>query len=175
MAVTASTPTNLVIGAGDVYIDNSDGGASQDDNVFRIDRSYTVPELNGVKGHLVGTDYIQSSEAILETVAPEIVAAILAKTWPGSSSADVGGTVTIDEDDTRRLPTTDYHDYELRVPGLTKVFKFQVDNGINLGSIEFAAKNAGNMGPKLEIHGRWDPAALTASPHRIVIAPLASS
>jgi hypothetical protein len=173
--VTSSTPTNLVVGAGDVYVDSSDGGASQDDNVFRIDRKYFTPELNGVKGALIGCDYIQSSEALLETTAPEIAAVLLAKTWPGSQSATVGGTTTIDEDDGRRLSTADYHDWELRVPGLTKIFEFQLDNAINLGSIEMAGKNAGNMAPKLELHGRWDPAALTVSPHRIVIAPLVSS
>lgn len=175
MAVTASTPANLVIGAGDGYVDSAVVGATEDDNVFRINREYFVPPLNGVKGELMGTHFIKSSNGILEMTVPEISAAIMAKTWPGSATSSVGGTDTIDEDDSRRIPTSAYHDWELRVPGLTKTFKFQADNAINQGAIEMSAGDAANMKPRLELHSAWDPSDLTASPHRIVIAPLASS
>jgi hypothetical protein len=174
MGVTESTPANLVIGAGSVLRDSTDAGATKDANVFRVNRTYFTPELNGVKGQLLGTTYIQKSEGILEVSVPEISAEILATTWPGSVAAEQGGETTIDEDDTRRLPTEAYHDWELQVPGLTKVFGFQCDNALNLGSIEASAGDASEMAPKLELHSFWDPADLTKSPHRIVISPLGS-
>lgn len=176
MAVTASTPANIVIGAGDVYVDGSVVGATQDDNVFRIDREYAVPDLNGTKGALVNTDFIVKSEALMETTIPEISESIMAVMWPGSTSTDGdGGSVIIDETGSSRIPASDYHDWELRIPGLTMNFSFQLDNAINLGKIEMSAANKANMKPRLELHSRWDPDDLTVSPHRIVISPLVSS
>ena len=78
--VTTDTPTNLVVGAGEVYRNQASLGASSGDNVFRIEREIFTPELNGVKGKLLGTDYIKRSEGILETGFPEISAAVLSST-----------------------------------------------------------------------------------------------
>ena len=74
MPVTADTPTNLVIGAGDVMRNHAWVGASIDNNVFRIERDIFTPDLNGLKGNLIGTDYIQRSEGVLEVSIPEISA-----------------------------------------------------------------------------------------------------
>jgi hypothetical protein len=175
LAVTSSTPANLVIGAGDVYVDDAVLGASQDDNTYTIQQEFYVPDLNGVLGELVDTRYKTKETAVLKTKIPEISAAILAKMWPGSSSSTVGEVTTIDAGDTRRIPSTDYHDWELRVPGLNKTFGFLADNALNVGAIELAGKNAGNMAPQLELHSAWDPADLTTSPHRITITVPVSS
>lgn len=169
MAVTASTPANLVIGAGDVYADGSVVGASVNDNVYRIDQTYFVPTLNGVPGELRGTHYKVHETAILETAIPEISAAILALAWPGSQSAG-SGTVTIDTDGTRRIPTADYHDWELRVPGLDgKQFSFFADGALNQAALAMTAADQGVLAPRLELHSTWDAADITTSPHRIVV------
>jgi hypothetical protein len=61
------------------------------------------------------------------------------------------------------------------LPGLEgRSVSFFIDNGLNMGAIEFTAQNAGMLSPRLELHSAWDAADLTASPHRIVITVPAS-
>lgn len=177
MGVTAQTPANLVIGAGDVLVDGTDQGVTADDNTYRVEQEIFTPDnLNGVPGSLVDTHYKTREAAILEVTWPEVSAATLALMWPGSQSATVGEDTTIDSDGTdRRIPSAGYHDYELRVPGLNdKQFSFFADNGLNQAPIELNAQNAGMVSPRLEIHSNWSAADLTASPHRIVITVPAS-
>lgn len=172
MGVTASTPANLVVGAGDVQVDGADVGATADDNVFRIEQTIFEPDnLNGVPGMLLGTQYKTREVAILECSMPEVSAATLALLWPGSAAT--GGT--IDWDGTRRIPTAAFHDYELIVPGLDGAsFSFLADNALNQGNIEMSGQDAGLMNPRGEFHSKWDASALTASPHRIIVTPAAS-
>lgn len=177
MGATAQTPANLVIGAGDVLADTADFGVTADDNTYRVEQEIFTPDnLNGVPGALVGTHYKTREEAILEVTVPEVSATSLALMWPGSQVATVGEDTTIDSDGTaRRIPSTDYHDYELRVPGLDgKQFSFFADSALNQAAIELSGQNAGMMAPRLELHSNWDAADLTASPHRIVITIPAS-
>lgn len=175
MTVTADTPTNLVVGAGDVLRGHANLGASIDNNVFRIDREIFTPDLNGLKGALIGTDYITRSEGVLETTIPEVSASVMAAGWPGSTFTPTAGMTIIDEDDTRRIPTSDYADWELQVGRLGGgEFQFEVDNGINRGSLEFELSDDGLVAPRYEIHSAWDPADLTTSPHRIRILDVAS-
>jgi hypothetical protein len=123
----------------------------------------------------MGTDFVQNEEGILETSLPEISATTLASLWPGSASAEDGGVTTIDFDGTTRLADADYADWELQVPGYANLFGFYVNNGINLGSLEFSAADNATAKPRMELHSRWDPAALTTSPHGFTIGPLASA
>lgn len=177
MGLTAQTPANLVIGAGDVLVDTTDQGVTADDNTYRVEQEIFTPDnLNGAPGELVDTHYKIREQAILEVTWPEIAAETLELIWPGSTAATVGEVTTIDSDGTeRRLPSEAYHDYELRVPGLNdKQFSFFADNGINRGTIELNGQNAGMMSPRLEIHSAWDAADITASPHRIQITVPAS-
>jgi hypothetical protein len=174
--ITADTPTNLVVGAGDVLRNHSNMGASVDANVFRIEREIFTPDLNGTKGALVGTDYITKSEGVLETSVPEVSPGGIGAAWPGSQTdSSTPGMTIIDEDDTRRIPTSDYADWELQVPRLGGgEFQFEVDNAINTAALELSNQDAGLAAPRYELHSRWDPADLTASPHRIRILDVAS-
>lgn len=175
MGATASTPANLVIGAGDVSVDAQDVGVTSGDNVFRINETIFEPELNGTPGMLVGTQYKVSGEGVLATTLPEVGATALALVWAGSRSVPTGDETVIDWDATRRIPSDAFHDYVLTVPGLDgKEFAFEVDNGLNQSTAEFSGQNAGMMAPAMEIHSKWDPAALTASPYRIRITVPAS-
>jgi hypothetical protein len=176
MAVSASTPSNLVVGAGDVYIDASAGGATTDSNTYRVEQEWFVPQLNGVKGALVGTDYKIREEAFLEFTLAEHTATTYGITIPGSNSATVGDVTTIDTDDSRRIATADYHDYELRVPGLNGAqYSFFADDAIQTGNAEFEAQDDGLMAPRITVRASWDPADLTASPFRIAITAATSS
>lgn len=189
MAATASTPANLIIGAGNAYKDLADVGVTADDNVFRIEENRFEPDnLNGLPGMLVGTMYITDSEGILDVGMPEISEERLADVWPGSrSDTDVDGVVTIDRDgNARRVPLTAYADWKLRVKGLTRLYNFEVDDAINLGNAEFTFADAGMALPRLELHSRWsvppapgsgeDPEDVVyPSPHRITYSLLAAS
>jgi hypothetical protein len=168
MGITASTPSNLVVGAGNLLKADVDLGASEDANLFKIARTYFTPDLNGVPGGLVGTDYVQSEEGTLESSLPELSAVTLGSLWPGSA-------LTGDEirfDGAVRVAEEDYADWELVVPGLTNEFGFFVENAINLGSISASADDKATMKPRLELHSRWDPADLTVSPHGFRITAL---
>ena len=175
MPVTSDTPTNLVVGAGEVYRDQVSLGASVEDNVYRIEREIFTPDLNGIKGMLIGTDYITRSEGVLETTFPEVSATVLSSGLPGSSSATVTTVTTIDEDDTRRIPTSDYHDWELQVERLGGgEFQFEVDNAIQSGNYEGTLTDDGLFAPRYTLRSRWDPADLTSSPHRIRVMTVVS-
>ena len=116
--ITADTPTNLIVGAGDVLRDHANIGATAEDNVFRIEREIFTPDLNGTKGALLGTDYVTRSEGVLELGIPEFNDVLLQSGWPGSEITDSGAMSIVDESDVRRIPTSDYHDWELQVPRL---------------------------------------------------------
>lgn len=174
MPATTDTATNIVAGAGEVYKNQDPLGASMDANVFRIEREIIVPELNGLKGSLLGTHYVRRSEGILETSVPEVSSSSLAASWPGSTAAG-SGTVTIDEDNTRRIATSAYADYELQVERLGGgEFQFEVDNALHTGNFEAELADDGFLRTRLELHSTWDPADLTNSPHRIKILDDAS-
>lgn len=168
MPVTADTPTNIVVGAGEVYRNQLSLGASKDNNVFRIEREIYTPDLNGLKGKLVGTDYIRRSEGFIETTIPEVSATILSAGWPGSASATSGEATTIDEDNTRRIPLSDYADWEIQIERLGGgEFQFECDNAIQVGNYESDLSDDGEFAPRFTLASRWDPADLTNSPHRI--------
>lgn len=180
MAVTSSTPANLVMGAGDVFLDGSDVGATMDGNTYTINQEWTVPELNGVPGELMHTRYKLREQASLGVTIPELTSAKLLAVWPGASSATAGAITTIDSDNTRRVPTGDYHDWQLQVDGLASgsqwtQFNFYADNAINDGGLEMEASDDGTLAYRAELMSTWDASDLSASPHRIKITTGVSS
>jgi hypothetical protein len=176
MAVTSSTPGNLVIGAGDVFRDGSVVGASMDSNTYTIEQEWADIDLNGVPGKLKGTDYKLSETARMETTIPEVSSDIMSAMWPGSQSGTVGTVTTLDTDGTRRIASTDYSDWILQVNGLDgKQFNFYVDDALNVDSIVFEATDDGALAPRLNLESRWDASDMTASPHRITIITGVSS
>ena len=72
MAVTSSTASNLVVGAGDVFLDGSDLGATMDSNTFSVETEWYVPDLNGVPGELQGTRYKSSENVTLGVTVVEL-------------------------------------------------------------------------------------------------------
>lgn len=174
MAVTAATPANIVVGAGDITVDGGAGGATTGNNVYRIEQEWFQPQLNGVKGALVGTDYLIREDGFMEFGLAEINATTVGIMLPAFTSSG-GDPLTLDSDDTRRIPTSAYHDYVLTVPGLdSKSFAFQLDDALQTGNAEFEAADDGMLAPRITVRGSWDPADLTVSPHRIIITGLGS-
>lgn len=168
MGVTADTPVNIVVGAGDVYLDGDLIGATMENNVFRVVREYFVPNLNGVPGPLVGTDYITNETAEMECTIPELSADILEILLPNSNAADSGGDKIISSTGVRRISTDSYHDVELRVPGLDNLeFRFRLHNAMVTGNVEFTAADDGVLAPRMTWQARW-PAGTTDSPWEIL-------
>jgi hypothetical protein len=175
MGITADTPTNLVVGAGEALVNHANVGATTENNAFRVEREIFTPELNGAKGALVGTDYVTSSEGVLEMSIPEFNATMLLAGWPGAQSTPTAGMTIIDEDETRRIPTAAYNDWEVQIERLNGgEFQFEVDDAINVGNLEAEFADDGLAAPRFELHSRWNPANLTVSPHRIRILDVAS-
>ena len=171
MAISAQTPANLVVGAGDVRVDNVDVGATADDNEFTVNQEIFEPDnLNGQPGMLVGTQYKRREEAVLACTMPEISAAVLALLWTGSESTVDGEETTVDWDATRRLPSSAFKDYALRIPGLDdRLFQFLADNAINQGNITYAGADDNIMLPRGEFHSKWSASPGARSPHRIIV------
>lgn len=68
----------------------------------------------------------------------------------------------------RRLPSSAYHKWELRVPGLNgREVRFAILKGIMTENAEYEAADDGALAPRLTIQARWDPAAITTSPWNI--------
>ena len=68
----------------------------------------------------------------------------------------------------RRLPSTAYHDWELRVAGLDgREARFSLNDAIMTDNAEFEAADDGTLAPRLTLQARWDPAAPTVSPWSI--------
>ena len=170
MAVSASTASNLVVGAGDVFLDGADIGATMDNSAYSIETDWYVPDLNGVPGELQGTRYKSAETVRLGVTVVELTGTKLIAALPGWDTVTAGTITTIDTDDTRRIPTADYHDWILQVDGLDgKQFNFYADNAVNDGGLEFEASDDGTMGYRAELMSTWDGADLTASPFRIKI------
>jgi hypothetical protein len=82
----------------------------------------------------------------------------LEQTSSGASTiASTSGT-------SRRLPSTAYHEWELRVPGLDgREIRFVLRNAIMTDNAEFEAADDGELAPRLKLQARWDPANITQS------------
>lgn len=176
MAVSSSTASNIVVGAGDVFLDGSDLGGTMDNNAYAIETEWYVPDLNGVPGELMGTRYKSSENVRLSVTVVEVTGDKLVAALPGWETGTAGAITTIDTDDTRRVPSASYHDWLLQVDGLDgKQFNFYADNGVNDGGLELEASDDGTMGYRAEVMSTWDGADLTASPFRIAIITGVSS
>lgn len=166
------------IGAGSIWLDGVKLGATMGDNVCRIIRNQAAPILNGVGGMLAGTDYRTQRDVMeLEFTLTELGATELA-----IITGDA--TVTTDNDDTvigeapdRRLPTTAYRPWDLRVPGLDGAeIRFEIHKGIPTNNPEFTAADSENpIGPRLTIQSRIDPANIEASAWAIRLVPSSGS
>ena len=169
MGVTADTPANIVIGAGDVYVDGAIVGATMENNVFRVVREMFQPDLNGVPGPLEGTDYIQSETVELEVTIPELSADVLELLIPNSDVQTSGGDKIIKSSGVRRIASDAYHDWELRVPGLDNVeFRFRANRALVTGNVEFEAADDGALAPRVTVQGRWEAGNTTSSPWEIL-------
>ena len=96
MAITANTPTRMLLDAGDAYINGTDIGATKPTgNSFAVEQEIYFPELAGAKGGLSGTGKIIKESATLTLTIPEITLANLITAIPTlASSSDATSEYT---------------------------------------------------------------------------------
>lgn len=174
--ITADTPVSLVVGAGVLLRDHAYVGPSIDNNLFAVERTMFVPELNGIMADLKGTDYINRSVGRIESTIPQVNTTILAAGIPGADvDTSTPGMAIIEEATSRRIPDASYADWELDIDRLNGgQFQFEVDNAINTGNFEGELQDDGLFAPRYVLAGRIDAADPTASPWRIRILDVAS-
>ncbi len=174
--ITADTPVNLVVGAGVMFRDHAYVGATIDNNMFALERTYFVPELNGITWDLKGTAYINRSVPRIEATVPEIGANVISSAIPSASvTGPTAGMTVITETGVRRIIDADYHNYELQVerPNGGQV-QFEVDNAINTGSFEGELQDDGLFAPRWVLTGNGTAASPTTPPWRIRLLDTAS-
>jgi hypothetical protein len=174
--ITADTPVSLVVGAGVLLRDHAFIGPTTEDNLFAVERTMFVPQLNGIMGDLKGTDYIQRSVGRIEASIPQVNSAIAAAGIPGSTvTGPTAGMTTIGEATARRLADAAYADWELDIDRPNGgQFQFEVKDAINTGNFEGNLADAGLFAPRFVLAGRFDAADLSASPWLIRILDTAS-
>lgn len=95
--------------------------------------------------------------------------ATIEQTSLGSTSITSGAGLA------RRIPSSAYHDWELRVPGLDgREVRFSLTDALMTEQPEYEASDDAEspLAPRLTLQARWDPAASTVSPWRAdIIGP----
>lgn len=173
--ITADTPISLVVGAGVLLRNHAYVGPTTEDNLFAVERTMFVPQLNGIMGDLKGTDYIQRSVGRIEVSIPQVNATVAEAGIPGATVTPSAGQTLIEEATSRRLADSAYADWELDIDRPNGgQFQFEVKDAINTGNFEGNLADAGLFAPRFVLAGRFDPADLTASPWAIRILDVAS-
>ncbi len=90
MAVTTTTVSRLVFGAGDVSVGGTDLGATDEGTVWRIEQEVYEPHFNGVYGPLRGSLHRTRLVAYLEVTVQEFSTGLLAIAIPGLTSTPAG-------------------------------------------------------------------------------------
>ena len=91
MAVSTTTVSRLVFGAGDVSVGGIDLGATDEGVVFRIEQEVYEPHFNGVYGPMKGSLHRTRLVAYLEVTVQEFKTDTLAIAIPGLTSTQLGG------------------------------------------------------------------------------------
>lgn len=167
------------MGAGDIYVDSVFFGSTRENNVFRVVQEMAAPYVNGAGGILAQTDYHNRFPAAeLEVTLLELDDSALAYAIPGAAATTVGEDSVISPPTARRLASTDYHSWELRVPGLnSRLIKFTIPIGIASSNPEFVAQDDGEqpLGPRLTIMSRIDPDSIETAQWTITRTPASYS
>ena len=164
--MTAVNVEEHYIGAGYIWRSGVKIGATVGDNICRIIKNQAAPVLNGVGGKLAGTDYrVERDIMELEFSITELDATSLADISGGATVTASGDDTIIGEAADRRIPSSAYLPWDLRVPGIDGAeVRFEIHKGIVTSNPEFTASDSENpIAPRLTVQSRIDPANIEAS------------
>jgi len=91
MAVSSTTVSRLVFGAGTVTVGGTDLGATDGGTVFRIEQEVYEPHFDGIYGPMKGSLHRTRLVAYLETTVQEFKTDTLAIAIPGLTSTPAAG------------------------------------------------------------------------------------
>ena len=174
--ITSDTPISLAIGAGVFLKDHAFVGPTTDANLFALERELFTPQLNGITGDLMSTDYIVRSVPRIEATVPQVNANIIDSHIPGVDvNTSTPGMTILSDSGERRIDDADYHNYELDLERPNGgQFQFEVDHAINTGSFEGELQDDGLFAPRLVVTGRRLASAPDTSDWRIRLLDVAS-
>lgn len=95
MAISASTPLNMLFGAGNITVGAVPVGATKEGTVFRVEQEIYWPDLNCAKGPVKGTGYKIREVAYLQVTLVEITMENVALAIPCATVASSDSASTI--------------------------------------------------------------------------------
>lgn len=95
MAISSNTPTQMLLDAGDLYINGVDVGATVGQGSFSVEQEIYFPELNGAIAGIAGTGKVVKETATLQVTIAELTVAKLLTVLPTlASSSDATSEYT---------------------------------------------------------------------------------
>ena len=91
MGISATTPINLLFGAGDLTVGGIDVGATKEGTVFRVEQEVYWPDLNCAKGPVTGTGYKIREVAYLQVNLVEMTMENVALAIPCAAASSTVG------------------------------------------------------------------------------------
>jgi len=168
MAVTATTPTRILLGAGDITIGVTPVGATMENTVFRVEKTEYFPKFNGVLGDVDQTGFITRLVPILEATMAEVHGWLLALGLPGiTMTSDVSSEVLSDyvpgckpagQDITWTGQDCDGHDVTINIY-----------NTIVTSNLELEFSDDNIVAYRYTFQGLYDPANPTVAPFTMVV------
>ncbi len=95
MGISASTPLNLLFGAGDLEVGGVNVGATKEGTVFRVEQEVYWPDLNCAKGPVKGTGYKIREVAFMQVTLVEMTMENVALAIPCAAAPSTGMASTI--------------------------------------------------------------------------------
>jgi hypothetical protein len=115
MALDGNSAGNIVFGAGDVFIDGVNVGATMDGNVLRWEINSTHPKFHGSRGGIVGMGWIDRFVIHLKVVFAELTIDNFINAFPGITSGSGAHTEYLNDWTPGCPNSSDYKDLVLFV------------------------------------------------------------
>ena len=116
MAITANTPINIVVGAGDLTYGGADLGATEGGARLRVEREYYTPDLDGARAEVMGTERLIRETATLEVTLAELTMLSLDYALPGADLVSDASSEILTAAIRACIPQSDHGDVVLTVP-----------------------------------------------------------
>ena len=168
MAVTATTPGRIYLGAGDLTVGAAPIGATLENIIFRLEIEQYFPDFNGVLGDVENTGFITRLVPHLVVTFGELIGANLLWAIPGATlTSDVSSEVISDFIPGCKGLGNDVIWTGTDCDGHTVTIT--IFNAIAEGNLEMEFSDDEITTYTIDFRGTYDPADPTVAPFSIVI------
>lgn len=170
MAVTATTPGRIYLGAGDLTVAGAVVGATLENIVFRLEIEQYFPDFNGVLGDVENTGFITRLVPHLVVTFGELIGANLIWAIPGASSYLTSGVSSEVLSDF--IPGCKGLGSDVVWTGLdcqSHQIQITIFNAISEGNLEMEFSDDEITTYTIDFRGTYDPAAPAVAPFSILI------